>query len=159
MSAFITPVVLVVTIGLISAIILTLAAKFMAVPVDETVSTLRAALPGANCGACGYAGCDDYAAALAADPTEVLPNLCTPGSTQTANAIAAILGVDAGSTESKIATVMCSGLTELTKRDMDYQGYKTCASVKAFYGGPGSCKYSCIGFGDCVVACNYDAIR
>lgn len=159
MSAFITPVVLVVGIGLISAIILTLADKFMAVPVDETANNIRVLLPGANCGACGYAGCDDYAAAIAADPTGVLANLCTPGGSSTASAIAELLGVDAGATETKVATVMCAGTTGLTKKDMDYQGYKTCASVKQFFGGPGSCKFSCIGYGDCVVACPYDAIH
>ena len=159
MSAFITPVLLVVVIGLISAVVLTLAAKFMAVPVDETTVTVRAALPGANCGACGYAGCDDYAAALAADPTGVASNLCIPGGATTAAAVAAILGVDAGSTDSKLAAVMCSGLTDLTKKDMEYQGYKTCASVKAFFGGPSSCKYGCIGYGDCVAVCKYDAIQ
>jgi len=159
MSAFIAPVVLVVGVGLISAIILTLAAKFMAVPVDETAVNLRALLPGANCGACGYAGCDDYAAAMAADPTGVASGLCTPGGASVAAALAEFLGVEAISSDAKIATVMCSGLTHLTKRDMDYQGYKTCASVKMFFGGPGSCKFSCIGFGDCVEVCAYDAIH
>ncbi|HPF18115.1 MAG TPA: RnfABCDGE type electron transport complex subunit B [Bacillota bacterium] len=159
MSAFVTPVVLVVGVGFIAAVILTLAAKFMAVPVDETAAHIREALPGANCGACGYAGCDDYAAALAADPQGVVPNLCTPGGASVASAIGTLLGVDAGASDPMVASVMCSGLTELTKRDMEYQGYKTCASVKQFFGGPNSCKYGCIGYGDCVEVCQYDAIH
>lgn len=158
MSAFVTPVVLVVVVGFVSAVILTLAAKFMAVPVDETAAKVREALPGANCGACGYAGCDDYAAALAADPQGVAPNLCTPGGATVAAAIGALLGVDAKAAEPIVASVMCSGLTDLTKKDMEYQGYKTCASVKQFFGGPNSCKYGCIGYGDCVAVCKYDAI-
>ena len=145
MSAFVTPVFLVVAIGLISAVMLTLAAKFMAVPVDETAANVRAALPGANCGACGYAGCDDYASALAADPKGVAPNLCIPGGATVATAVGAILGVDATAADPILATVMCSGLTGLTKRDMEYQGYKTCASVKQFFGGPNACKFGCIG--------------
>lgn len=159
MSAFIAPVVLVVGVGLVAAIILTLAAKFMAVPVDETAANIRELLPGANCGACGYAGCDDYAAAIAANPTEVPLNLCTPGGASVVSSLSELLGIDAAAADSQIATVMCSGLTNLTKKDMDYQGYKTCASVKLFFGGPGSCKFSCIGFGDCVEVCAYDAIH
>ena len=159
MSAFITPVVLVVGVGLVASIILTLAAKFMAVPVDETAVNIRNILPGANCGACGYAGCDDYAAAIATNPTEVDITLCTPGGESVVSSLCELLGVDAEATDVKIATVMCSGLTNLTKKDMDYQGYKTCASVKLFFGGPDSCKFSCIGFGDCVEVCAYDAIH
>lgn len=159
MSAFITPVVLVVGIGLISGIILTLAARFMAVPVDETASIIRDALPGANCGACGYAGCDDYAAALAGDPKGVSPTLCIPGGATVAQAIGEILGVDAEADAPIVAAVMCDGRSHLTRQDMDYQGYKTCASVKQFFGGPNSCKHACIGFGDCVDACQYDAIH
>ncbi|HCU08580.1 MAG TPA: ferredoxin [Clostridiales bacterium] len=159
MSAFVAPVVLVVGVGFIAAVILTLAAKFMAVPVDETAANIREALPGANCGACGYAGCDDYASALATDPNGVAPNLCTPGGASVAAAIGALLGVDAVAAEPIVAAVMCAGLTDLTKKDMEYQGYKTCASVKQFFGGPNSCKYGCIGYGDCVEVCKYDAIN
>ena len=76
MNPILTPVLLVVALGFVFAVILTIAAKVFFVPVDETVVKLREALPGANCGGCGFAGCDDYAAALAADPEGVGPNKC-----------------------------------------------------------------------------------
>ncbi len=158
MSMYLTPTVLVVATGLISGIILTLAAKFMAVPVDETAVKVRDALPGANCGACGYAGCDDYAAAIAADPENVPANLCIPGGASTASSIASILGVDAGSSVPQVATVHCSGTAQKTKSDMEYQGFKSCSASKLFFKGHGACKYGCMGYGDCQDACNYNAI-
>ena len=159
MSAIITPVILVVVIGAIAAVILTLAAKFMAVPVDETAVAVREVLPGANCGACGYAGCDDYAAALAADPKGVAPTLCIPGGSTSSSAISKILGVDAGSAVPVVARVRCSGISEKTKEDMEYQGFKTCEASKLFFNGHGACKFGCMGYGDCVAACKFDAIH
>ena len=91
--AFVYPVLLTVIVGLIAAVMLALAAKFMAVPVDETAVAIRGCLPGANCGACGFAGCDDYAAALAADHS-IKTNLCVPGADAVAAQIAGILGVE-----------------------------------------------------------------
>lgn len=158
MSAFLNPVLLTVGVGLISAVMLAVAAKFMAVPVDETALEIREVLPGANCGACGYAGCDDYAEALAKDPS-VKTNLCTPGADSTAAAIAAILGVEAEDVVEQVANVRCSGICDATEPEMEYQGIKTCAAAKTFFGGPGSCKYGCIGFGDCERVCPYNAIK
>ncbi len=158
MSAYIAPVLLTVVVGLIASVMLALAAKFFAVPVDEKAVKIREALPGANCGACGFVGCDDYAAALAKDPT-IAPNLCVPGGAGAAAAVAAVLGVDAGSSEPMVAEVHCSGLNDQTSPEMDYQGLKTCSAVKSFFGGPGKCKFGCIGFGDCTRACKFDAIE
>lgn len=159
MSAIITPIILVVVVGAIAAVILTLAAKFMAVPVDETAVAVRGVLPGANCGACGYAGCDDYAGALAADPANVSATLCTPGGATSSSAISKILGVDAGSAVPVVARVLCSGISEKTKDDMEYQGFKSCQANKLFFNGHGACKYGCMGYGDCVAACKFDAIH
>ena len=90
------PVALVVAIGFVLAVILTIASKIFFVPVDETVANLRAELPGANCGACGYAGCDDYANALAEDPS-IGASKCPVGGADVAAKLAEILGVEAGS--------------------------------------------------------------
>ena len=157
-QGMIAPVLLTGIVALISAVVLTIAGKIFAVPVDETAVKIRECLPGANCGACGFAGCDDYAANLAKDPS-IGPSKCIPGGAGASASIAKILGVDAGSVEPQCAVVKCSGLCDVTSTEMDYQGYKTCASVKSFFGGPGSCKFGCIGFGDCVNACQYDAIK
>ena len=158
MQAFIIPIAAAVAIALIAALLLSLAAKFMAVPVNETQTAIRAELPGANCGACGFAGCDDYAAALA-EGGDVKTNLCVPGADAVAAAIAAILGQDAEDVIEQVANVRCSGLCDVTKPEMDYQGLKTCAAAKGLFGGPGSCKYGCIGFGDCERVCPYGAIQ
>ena len=115
MNPILTPVLLVVALGFVFAVILTIAAKVFFVPVDETVVKLREALPGANCGGCGFAGCDDYASALAADPEGVGPNKCPVGGADCAAALAAILGIEAGSAEPQVATVMCNGNKEAAK--------------------------------------------
>ena len=148
----VTPIILVSIVGVVAGVGLTLAAKFMAVPVDETAVKIRECLPGANCGGCGFAGCDDYAAALAADPT-IAPNMCAPGGAVAAAGIAAVLGVEAGSSEPMVARVHCTGANGVAKESMEYQGFSTCAAAKGFFGGPGQCKNACIGFGDCVAAC------
>ena len=157
MEAFIYPVVLSVIIAAIASVMLSLAAKFLAVPTDETAEKIRECLSGANCGACGYAGCDDYAAALAADRT--LPsNLCVPGGDASATKIAAVLGQEAMDVIEKVAVIHCSGICDVTKPEMEYQGYSTCKAVKGFFGGPGSCKFGCIGLGDCSKVCPKGAI-
>ena len=137
---------------------MTVASKLFYVPVDETAAKIREKLAGANCGACGYAGCDDYANALAADH-DIPCNKCAPAGAAAADAIASILGVAAVSAEPVVATVKCSGYNDTAKKAMDYQGLKTCNAVKDFFGGPGECKFGCIGFGDCVKACAFDAIE
>lgn len=157
MDAFLTPVLLTVIIAAAAAVMLALAAKFFAVPVDEKAVAIRECLSGANCGACGYAGCDDYAKALADDPS-IPSNLCVPGGDGAATKIAVILGQDAMDVIEKVAIVHCSGISDVTKAEMDYQGLKSCAAVKGFFGGPGECKFGCIGFGDCEAACPHGAI-
>ena len=85
------PVVIVGGIGLVCSVILVIAAKVMAMPADELFDAIRAELPGANCGACGYAGCDDYAKAVAHSGAKT--NLCIPGGAGTAAAVSAAMGV------------------------------------------------------------------
>ncbi|NLY70706.1 MAG: RnfABCDGE type electron transport complex subunit B [Clostridiales bacterium] len=156
---FVTPVILVAIIGLIAGVILTVAAKFMAVETDETAALILEILPGANCGACGFAGCEDYANALAADRENTKANLCTPGGNQVVKDISEILGLEVEEVASKIAIMKCSGTLDRTSYSMDYQGYPTCQASKLFYRGRGKCEMACLGFGDCVAVCDYDAIK
>lgn len=150
------PVIIVAVIGLIAGIGLSLASKFMAVPVDEKQVKIREALPGANCGACGYSGCDGYAAALAAGEAE--PDKCAPGGDAAAGAIAEILGVEVKS-EAKIAFIACNGTPEGVRTKYAYSGIQSCAAANGLSGGPLGCEYGCIGFGDCFKACGFGAIR
>ena len=158
MSSILIPVALVSAIGFVLAVVLTIASKIFFVPVDETVAKLRAELPGANCGACGFAGCDDYANALGADPS-VGTGKCPVGGAALAEALAAVLGVEADSSEPQVAVVMCNGNNDAAKTLMEYQGLKTCKAAKQLFGGLSACPYGCMGLGDCAVACPYGAIQ
>lgn len=156
MDGIMFPVLIVSVIGIISGIILTVAAKFMSVPVDERVTNIREVLPGANCGACGFAGCDEYASELV--HSGVATNLCTPGGAAVSAQISELLGVDAQEVVAKRAVVRCVGTTKATRSVMDYQGPRTCAANNSFYQGGKSCSHGCLGYGDCVRVCQYDAI-
>lgn len=158
MGTIVIPAIIVAAVGLIFGIILTIASKLMFVPVDEKVAAIREALPGANCGGCGFAGCDDYANAFADDPN-LSPTLCPVGGPGLATEIAAILGVEAGEVEEKVAMVKCQGNYGVTKQIMDADRIYTCKTAKMFYGGNWACPHGCLGMGDCQRACNYDAIR
>jgi len=148
-------VVIVAVIGLIAGVGLALASKYMAVPVDEKQEKIREALPGANCGACGYSGCDGYAAAVVAGEAE--PNKCAPGGETALSLISEILGVELTS-EPKVAFIACKGNCEKTLNKYSYEGLMSCTAASQIYAGPVSCSYGCIGFGDCVKECPFDAI-
>ena len=151
------PILAVAVIGLICGVGLSVASAVMAVHEDERLPAIRECLPGANCGACGFSGCDGYAKALL-DPATAT-NLCVPGGAQTAQRLAAVLGVDAGEVEQKAALVHCAGTCEATAVHSDYRGIPQCAAAKLFFGGAGSCVYGCLGLGDCVRICPNGAIR
>ena len=117
------PVIIIAVIGLIAGLGLSFASKYMAVPVDETEAQLREALPGANCGACGFSGCDGYAAALAKGEAE--PNLCAPGGEAAAQKISEILNVEVSSNP-MVALVACNNSCDKTKRAFAYDGLQSC---------------------------------
>lgn len=157
MNPIVLAIISVALIGLICAVVLAIASKIMAVPVNETEKAIRECLPGANCGACGYAGCDGYAGALSGGGEE-RTNLCIPGSDGVAKQIADILGVEAADVIEQVAVIHCNGDCDVTKDKMDYQGIQSCKAAKLFYGGRGSCTYGCLGLGDCAAVCPQGAI-
>ncbi|PWM24941.1 MAG: ferredoxin [Oscillospiraceae bacterium] len=157
MSPIVLAVGLVTVIGLICAVGLAIASKVMAVPVDERFGPVRECLPGANCGACGYAGCDAYAQALISGEG-VKTNLCVPGGADAARNISAVLGVAAEDVIPMMAYVRCNGTNANTSVKQEYQSAKGCAAAKLFYGGNGACTYGCLGFGDCAAVCPKEAI-
>lgn len=148
----IIPVIIVAVMGLILGLGLALASKFMAVPTDEKEVKIRECLPGANCGACGYTGCDGYAAAIASG--EASPDKCAPGGANTAKALGEVLGIEVSS-EPKVAFVACQ---KNSKPKYEYSGVNTCLSASLVHGGPLECQFGCIGFGDCAAACKFGAI-
>ena len=156
LEAMFIPVSIVTVVGIGAGLLLSFASKFFAVEQDELVGNVRDVLPGANCGACGYSGCDAYAQAIAHEGAEV--NLCIPGGKDTAEKLGALMGVDAGDVQGMHAVVKCRGHLGKTPYVMDYQGPQTCEACHTFYKGKTSCAYACLGFGDCVQVCPYGAI-
>ena len=158
MTVFIFSVVLLAVLGILIGILLGVAGKVFAVETDERVEKVRECLPGNNCGGCGYPGCDGLAEAIVAGDAPV--NGCPVGGAPVAGKIAEILGVEAGSSERQVAFVKCAGTCEKANQDYEYTGVQDCAAM-AFVpnGGPKSCNYGCLGFGNCVKACPFDAIH
>ena len=151
------PTILLGVIALICAVLLTLSTHFFGVKEDETAKAIRDCLPGANCGACGYTGCDGYAKALA-DGTESETNLCVPGGDKSAQTIASILGVEAEDVVEQVAYVACNGNCNATVRKYDYTGLKSCIAANLVYSGDKFCTFACLGYGDCTRVCPKDAI-
>ncbi len=150
-------VIPVVIIGVICAGVLVVASKIMAVKENEKIPEIRECLPGANCGACGYAGCDGYAKALADGETEKT-NLCVPGGGDVAEKLSEIMGLEFEKTAKKVAVVRCGGDCTFTENMVEYKGIKSCAASKLIYGSKGKCPYGCLGFGDCASVCPNNAI-
>lgn len=153
--SIVTAVAAVTVIGLLGAAILVVAAHFMHVEEDPRIGQVLGVLPGANCGACGYAGCADYAKAI----VEGAPvNKCVPGGAKTAEAAAAVMGVEAGEVVRRKAIVACQGSYEHMEDKYNYEGIESCTACAALYAGRAACEFGCLGYGDCVKACPFGAI-
>ncbi len=144
-------------LGIVFGVILSFADKVFAVPVDEKVSLIRENVAGANCGACGYAGCDGFAEAVAKGEAPITG--CPPGGAKTVQALAEIMGVSATVGDPQVARVLCQGANEIAGIRYEYSGVKSCVAAVAFAGGPKLCQYSCVGLGDCVNVCKFDALK
>lgn len=156
MTEIFFPVLIVSAIGIIAGLVLSIASIIMNVPKNEKVLKILEVLPGANCGSCGFSGCEGYAKALAQGKSA--PGLCSPGGNKVANKISDILGVNNKKIDSKVAHVMCNGKTDCNSKKATYIGINSCAAAMQIHAGSGKCPYGCIGFGDCVKVCKYDAI-
>ena len=157
MSGIIITTVILTVIGFIVGAGLVFASKKFYVETDPKEAQVRQALPGNNCGACGYAGCDAMAAAIANG--EAPANGCPVGGAAVAEKIGEIMGVAAEAAEKKVAFVRCKGTCEVTHDQGNYIGIKDCRS--AVYAGLNlpSCDYGCLGLGSCVSVCTVDAIQ
>lgn len=157
MNPILLAVLVVSAVGILCAVMLVIAAKFFSVEVDERETKIRECLPGVNCGACGYAGCDGYAKALAGGEG-IKTNLCIPGGDAVSRSISEILGVEFEDVVEQVAVIHCYGDCDHTSRKMNYEGISSCVAAKSLYGGSGKCSYGCMGLGDCVSVCPNDAI-
>lgn len=158
MNLILIAVVSLGAIALVIAAILYAASKKFAVYEDPRIAEVGEILPQANCGGCGYPGCGGFAeACVKADTLD--GKLCPVGGAALMSQIAAILGKEAGTAEPMIAVVRCNGSCGNAPRINHYDGARSCAIAASLYGGESACTYGCLGCGDCVSVCQFDAIH
>jgi electron transport complex protein RnfB len=143
-------------LGCFFAIILAITNKKLFVKEDPRIEKVLELLPGANCGACGNASCHDLAQKIVKGDAE--PNDCPVGGGDIAGSIARIMGVESKAVISKVAIVHCGASEQVRKSRALYVGGETCA-VANIAGGSLACEYGCLGYGDCVPVCLFDAIQ
>ena len=145
-------------LGALFGAVLAFAAKIFHVEVDPREAAVREALAGANCGGCGYPGCDGYAKAVAAG--EAPCNKCVASGPEAAARIAEIMGVAASDAEKMVAFVPCSGCKDVAEMRFNYSGPEDCRAAMLFGGKSNKlCTFACIGMGNCVKACKFDAMH
>lgn len=158
MKAVLFAVLVLGVLGGIFGALLSFASRIFHVETDPKQDKIRACLAGANCGGCGYPGCDGYAAAVASG--EAPTNKCVAGGAETAAAVAEIMGVSAESTEKMVAFVPCSGGNGCAQLRFNYSGPQDCRAAMLFGGQSNKmCTFACIGLGNCERACPFDAIH
>ena len=152
-------------LGLVFGLVLAAASKVFYVETDPRLDALNECLPGANCGGCGYAGCGGYAEAVLNGEAEI--GKCASGGDECAQAMGRIMGLEVGAVGRKVALVRCSGYRGVdaegkalgAKLKAEYEGFHDClAASKVGGNGPIACKFGCLGYGNCVKVCQYDAI-
>lgn len=145
-----------VGLGFILGLFLSIASKKFTVDSDPRIEKINEILPGINCGGCGFPSCNAAAEALVKG--EAKDFACVAGGKEVATNIAKILGIEAVIKEQQIAIVKCNGGLKEAKNKYQYLGTKTCLAASRIYNGPKECTYGCIGYGDCVKSCPFDAI-
>lgn len=123
---------------------------------DPRIDDVNDLLPGNNCGACGLPGCRAFAEKVVAG--DVQPSGCPVGGADTAQVVADYLGVEAGEAEKRVARLLCAGGTNVAIQMSAYEGHRSCRSAAAVAGGGKGCRWGCLGFGDCMDVCTFDAI-
>ena len=142
--------------GLIFGFLLAFASVVFKVDKDEREEKIINELPGANCGACGYAGCSAYADAIVTKGAAI--NLCSVGKKAVVEKISAIMNVKAQDIEEKVARVMCGGTCDVARDKFEYRGISDCVAASKFAGGAKECPNGCLGLGSCISVCKFDAI-
>ena len=158
MSDIVIYTILTVSItGIIAAVILYFVAKKFHVEEDPRIDLVEEALPSANCGGCGYPGCRNFAeACVKADNLDDL--YCPVGGNDVMKNVAKIIGLDAVEKQAQVAVIRCSGSFEHRPRTNNYDGAANCTIAANLYSGDTGCQYGCLGLGECVDACTFDAM-
>jgi NADPH-dependent glutamate synthase beta subunit-like oxidoreductase/NAD-dependent dihydropyrimidine dehydrogenase PreA subunit len=142
-------------IGFGAAAVLAVAAKVFHVEVDPRIAEVEDALPGANCGGCGFAGCGPCAEAMVAGRAEI--DACIAGGPATAAKVATVLGGSVGFSEPRVALHRCTG-GDRAERKYHYEGALDCRAMAELYGGDLRCRFGCLALGSCVKECPFDAL-
>ncbi len=155
-NEIIWPVVALGGLGLILGLGLAIASKLLAVESDPNIELVRDLLPGANCGGCGFPGCDGFAKAVCAGETQV--SKCVALSSDKLNEISSLLGVDAQAAEKMVARVLCQGDSQNCVSQFKYSGISDCRAAAMLAGGPSACAFGCVGLLTCAKVCPFGAI-
>ena len=156
MSSIVLAIIVMGVLGAGMSVMLVLASKKFAVKENPQVEELMEVLPGANCGACGFAGCRAFAEEKAKNPSG--DAFCPVGGDQVAKAMAEILGVQMEEQKPMVARLKCCGTNDVSALVGDYEGIRDCRAAMLLYPGHKICPYGCIGLGSCIRACQFGAI-
>ncbi len=158
MNPIILAVIVLGAIGIISAAALYIVAQKFKVVEDPRIDEVERLLPGANCGGCGYSGCHDFAVnCVAAGSLE--NRLCPVGGVNAMEAIAKLLGLEVAVGVQKTAVLKCNGSCMVRRHLTHYAGPRSCAIERLAYAGESERAFGCLGCGDCVGACMFDAVK
>ncbi|MFC1798965.1 FAD-dependent oxidoreductase [Thermodesulfobacteriota bacterium] len=149
-------VVFMLCLGGACGLILSVASKIFYVYEDPRIAEIEGNLAGANCGGCGYTGCAAAAAAVVGG--KAMPGVCVIGGMEIALNVAEIMGTDPGSIEPLVSLNSCDG-GDRAEDKFVYQGANSCRALASLYGGKRVCRVGCMGLGDCVRTCAFDAIH
>jgi electron transport complex protein RnfB len=155
-TAVIISVAILGGLGLLFGSMIAFATKKLFVWEDPRIDEVAGMLPGNNCGACGQAGCRAFAENVIVG--KIQPAQCSVMNAEGVKAVAAYLGVAAGSANKRVARLLCGGGADLAVRTAEYRGLQTCAAAAAVAGGGKGCSWACLGLADCERSCTFDAI-
>ncbi len=158
MTVLISTILTLSVLGILAAVILYFVAQKFKVEEDPRIDEVEKMFPGANCGGCGFAGCRAMAEAMVLRD-DISTLYCPVGGAECMKSVAAYLGKVAPEKEPTVATVRCGGVCSKRPKTNAYNGTKSCAIASSLYVGESACAYGCLGYGDCVEACSFDAIH
>jgi Na+-translocating ferredoxin:NAD+ oxidoreductase RNF subunit RnfB len=157
MNVIILSVVVLIALAAVAAISVYVVAKKFYVEEDPRIDLVAECLPGANCGGCGFPGCRGFAEAIVKQGNLEGLN-CPPGGAECMKNIASVLGVETVVEEPKIAVVRCSGSKANSPKTVDFEGLQNCQFASNLFIGDSGCPQGCLGLGDCVRSCQFDAM-
>lgn len=156
MTSIVIAALFMATLGIGLATVLAVANRRLYVFEDPRIEQVEEMLPHSNCGACGTAGCRNFAEKIVAG--ELNPGKCTVNTPQQNSTIAGLLGVDLGQEERRVARLACAGGTHVAAMRAHYAGISSCRAANSVGGGAKACSWGCMGLGDCADVCDFDAI-